>query len=52
MHIHYDIPVDVDNTVDLFAAMFPKKLELKNNYDLLMMTHNMSLFQLWIHPTY
>ena len=23
MHKHYDIPVDVSNTVDLFAAMFP-----------------------------
>ena len=30
MHIRYDVPVDADNTVDLIAAMFPRKLELKN----------------------
>ena len=30
MHIHYDVPVDVEQTVDYFAARFPRKLQLKS----------------------
>ena len=30
IHIHYDIAVDLDKTVDLFSQMYSRKLELKN----------------------
>ena len=30
IHIHYDIAVDLDKTVDLFSQMYPRKLELMN----------------------
>ena len=33
IHIHYDIAVDLDKTVDLFPQMYPRKLELKNLLD-------------------
>ena len=30
MHIHYDIPVDVEQTVDYVATRFPRKLQVKS----------------------
>lgn len=30
MHIHYDMPVDLDKVVDIFASKYPRKLEFKS----------------------
>ncbi len=30
MHMHYDVPVDLDNTVSLFSDMFPRRLQLQS----------------------
>ena len=28
LHIHYDIPIDLDNVVDYYARLHPRRLEL------------------------
>ena len=30
MHIQYDLPVDINETVNLFASRYPRRMQLKN----------------------
>ena len=30
LHIHYDVPMDIDNVVDYYARLHPRRLELNS----------------------